>query len=537
MIRTGLKGRPAKQYNSVNMLTNEQQVPKTVKEALASDNTDEWRAAMHEEYNALIKNDTWEIADLPPGQKAIGCRWVFAIKRDATGKIERYKARLVAKGCGQTYGVNYEETFSPVVRYATIRMVLAITAELELHVHQLDVSTAYLNGDLTEDIYMKQPEQFGLGNDRVLKLKKSLYGLKQSGRMWNLKLDEMLQRIGFTACASEPCLYTRIKGATTNIIAVYVDDLMVCCSDLGELKEIKRVISNTFQIVDKGPIHQFLGMSIERDGPTGAITISQKQHIWQLLEQYGMTNCRTTSVPLDPGFQPKCESQSCQLVDQMEYQSIIGSLMYIAISTRPDILHSVCKLSQRNTNPHVEHLAAAKQILRYLKTTLELKLKYQKTGQMVTGYVDADWGGDSTDRKSYSGHVFILGGSTFAWESKKQKSVALSSTEAEYMALSQSATEAVYIRKVLNEMNMYLNKKSIAIYGDNLSAMNLVKNPVYHARSKHIDIRYHYVREIYDENLIELKYCPTEDMVADLLTKNLCKVKHEKFTQLLGLHT
>lgn len=537
MIRTGLRGRPAKQYNVLNiMLANNMIVPLTAQQAQACPQAEQWKLAMDEEYDALIKNDTWDLVKLPSGLKPIGCKWVFTLKTNPAGEVERFKARLVAKGCCQKYGVDYEETYSPVVRYATIRMILAMAAEYELYVHQLDVSTAYLNGSLEEEIFMQQPELYDDKSGYVLKLKKSLYGLKQAGRVWNTKLDSVLTKMGYRACESEACLYTKCtQEKTINVIAVYVDDLLLACSDKGEMLATKRAICSEFQVVDKGPATNFLGLEIQRDGDIGAIRISQKKHIMGLLQEMDMVNCRTASTPLEANFQVNCESKSCKRVDATEYQSVIGSLMYIALCSRPDVLHSVCKLSQRNTNPHSEHLAAAKQVLRYLNTTADLALIYEKSGQQISGYADADWAGDSTDRKSFTGYAFMWGGSVFSWTSRKQKSVALSSTEAEYMALSDAAKEAIYLSKLISEMRLYFKLDCVTMHGDNVGALNLVKNPVYHARSKHIDVKYHHVRNCYEENLINLKYCPTNEMIADILTKNLSKINHTKCTALLGL--
>lgn len=537
IIRTGLRGRPTKQYNVLNvMLNNNIEVPVTVQQAQSSPQAEQWKTAMQEEYDALISNGTWEMVELPTGLKPIGCKWVFALKTNPAGEVERYKARLVAKGCSQRYGIDYEETYSPVVRYATIRMILAMAAEYELYVHQLDVSTAYLNGDLDEDIYMRQPEIYDDKSGYVLKLKKSLYGLKQAGRVWNTKLDGVLTKMGYRACESEPCLYTKSsKAKTINVIAVYVDDLLLACSNKGEMLATKKAICSEFQVVDKGPVTNFLGLEIQREGDTGAIRVSQNKHIMGLLKEMGMVHCRTAATPLEANYQVSCENESCKRVDVTEYQSVIGSLMYIALCSRPDVLHSVCKLSQRNADPHGEHLAAAKQVLRYLHTTADLALIYEKTGVAITGYADADWAGDSTDRKSFTGYTFMWGGSAFSWTSRKQKSVALSSTEAEYMALSEAAKEAIYLSKLIGEMNLYFKLDCVTMHGDNVGALNLVKNPVYHARSKHIDVKYHHVRNCYENNLINLKYCPTNEMIADILTKNLSKVNHMKCTALLGL--
>ena len=536
LVRTGQPGRPRKQYNTVNLICAENiKVPATVNEALSGEYSPYWLSAMQEEYKALLDNDTWELSELPHGQKVVGCKWVYAIKKNKEGHIERFKARLVAKGYAQTYGINYTETFSPVVRYETIRMVIALAAEYELHLHQMDVSTAYLNSDLTDEVYMAQPEHFTDERfpEKVLKLKKALYGLKQSGRQWNLKLDEILKGIGFHPCESEPCLYRRENGSNINLIAVYVDDLLIACSDLNELNQIKSQIAEKVSVVDKGPAKNFLSIEIERDGATGQITIHQNKYIRELLHEYKMEECRPVSTPLEPKFQVICENDNCEKVNPTLYQSLIGSLMYLAICTRPDILHSVCKLSQRNKDPHHEHMAAARRLLKYLNKSANYELRYRKTGQPVICYADADWGGDASNRKSYTGYVFILAGSAFSWESKKQATVALSSTEAEYMALSSAAKEAVFLKKLLSEVKIHCPEK-ILIYGDNLGAIHLVKNPIYHSRSKHIDIKYHHIRNVFSEGLIDLQYCNSNSNISDVFTKNLSKDNHIKFVEALG---
>lgn len=263
----------------------------------------------------------------------------------------------------------------------------------------------------------------------------------------------MLQGFGFVPCVSEPCIYKRKVGNNFTIIVVYVDDLIVASSSKQELNNVKALVSGALDVVDGGVLKHFLGMEIERDGELGSIHIGHKQFIESLLNEYGMQNCKANALPLEEGFQVKCNEESCQGVNQKAYQSLIGSLMYLAMTTRPDILHSVTKLAQRNVDPHMEHEVGAKRILRYLKGTTELKLHYQSNGQPIHGYVDADWAGDSSDRKSFSGWSFFAAGAAFTWESKKQ-SVALSTTEAEYVAPSSTAKEAVYIAKLVDEMGM-----------------------------------------------------------------------------------
>ncbi|XP_049318346.1 uncharacterized protein LOC105224069 isoform X1 [Bactrocera dorsalis] len=422
LVRSGGPGRPTKQYTYLNLIdADDVKVPESVEQVLSSEYATKWYDAMQNEYNSLMKNETWQLAEIPKGQKAVRCKWVYALKRDKEGKVDRFKARLVAKGYSQVYGVNYDETFSPVVRYSTIQMIFALAAEYGLHLHQMDVSTAYLNSELSEDIYMRQPEMFidKRFPNHCLKLNKALYGLKQSGRQWNLRLDEILKKIGFQPCISEPCVYINKQNGQINIIAVYVDDLLIASSDLKHMHDIKASIAREVEVVDKGPVQHFLSMEVNRDGKTGSISIGQKAYIRKLLNDFGMNDTRPIAVPLDAGHQINCNNTTCKKVDQVQYLSLIGSLMYLAVCTRPDILHSACKLAQRNNDPHTEHLAAAKRILRYLNTTQDKKLKYQQTGKDMEGFVDADWGGDSTDRKSYTGYAFVLAGCVFSYESKK----------------------------------------------------------------------------------------------------------------------
>lgn len=537
LLRDGSRGRPRKLFNELHAMGKcHIETPENVEQAIDGPYGVEWQKSMKSEYDSLVKNGTWELANLPEGQVAIGCKWVYAVKRTKDGGIHKLKSRLVAKGCSQRYGVNYSETFSPVVRYANIRLVIGLAVEYGIHLHQLDVSSAYLNGDLHDTVYMKQPPYFEDRKNpgKVLRLKRSLYGLKQSGREWNTKLNDVLRKFGFTPCISDPCIYVKKQNGVYNIIVVYVDDLIVGSTSISELAKIKESLAREFEIVDGGELSYFLGMEFNRDGDFGPITISQKQYILDILEQYGMSDCKEVSTPLDPGFQVKCDNENCKRVDKTKYQSIIGTLMYLALSTRPDILLSVTKLSQMNCDPHSEHETACKHILRYLKKTADYKLCYKKTGKPIECFVDADWAGDANDRKSFSGYVFVIANCVFAWSARKQNVVSLSSTEAEYVAISAAATEAVYVRKMLAELHFPFNGP-MTIYNDNQSAQCLVKNPTYHSRSKHIAIKYHHVRDMHSKGEIEVKYVSTNEMMSDILTKNLCRIKHCKFVNYMGL--
>lgn len=373
---------------------------------------------------------------------------------------------------------------------------------------------------------------------KVCKLQKALHGLKQSGRKWNEKLDGILKIIGFNRCNVDTCVYTITKGNHIIILVVYVDDILLVSSNEDDLKEVKSKIGMHLEIQDKGPVVYFLGMEVKRNTPKGPLQLSQRRMILELLKETCMENVRKVSTPLDPGQKfKKCTDncENCKKVDSKVYQSIIGSLMYIGLCTRPDILHAVTKLSQFNNDPHVEHLNGAHHVLRYLNATVDQCLEYRSTGKPLHGFVDSDWAGSSDDRKSFTGFVFILAGGAVMYESKKQPTVALSSTEAEYMALSAATKEVIYIRNMLIEIGFArLVKNATTLYGDNIGSQQLVRNPVYHSRSKHIDIKVHHLRDVYKEGKIDLKYVPSNENTADILTKSLGKIKNKQLSDKLG---
>lgn len=533
IIKTGKRGRPRKE--KLSSMINEN-IPNTVEEAMSGVNRKNWYNAMKAEMTSLINNKTWSLADLPPGANVIDSKWVYALKRDENGNIDRFKARLVAKGCSQRLGIDYSETFSPVARYSTIRLVMSLAVQWKMHLHQIDVSSAYLNSDIQHEIYIRQPPEFvdKKNPNKVLKLHKAIYGLKQSGKEWNAKLDHILKHIGFEPCANEPCLYKATFDNELVLVTVYVDDLMIASKSKDQVLTVKRLLAKEFPITDKGQLHHYLGFEVEREGETGAISICQSQYIRDLLKEYGMQDCKAVSTPLETNFQVKCDNIGCEEVPQKDYQSAIGALMYLAITTRPDIIHSVSKLAQRNVNPHSEHMQAVKRILRYLRGTINTRIVYRAGEKSIEGFVDADWGGSTLDRKSYSGFIFFVGDCPVSWQSVKQSCVALSSTEAEYMAMSEAAKEAIFLKRLLEEIGYTLGE-AVILNVDNQGAEKLASNPVHHKRTKHIDIRFHHVREVVKNKDVHLKYCPTQEMIADILTKNLAKTKHNYFAKLMKL--
>lgn len=517
--------------------------PLSVKEALSSPEAALWQAAIDKELDALEQNKTWCLVDtIPAGRQPIGCKWVFRRKYNADGSIERYKARLVAKGYAQQYGVDYDETFAPVAKFVSIRAVLAIGAALNLEIHQFDVITAFLHGELEEDIYMIPPAGLSTSPNVFCKLLKSLYGLKQSPRMWNKKLDDYLRDSGFQRLSSDYGVYLRRNDNELVIIAVYVDDLIALTDSIATMNKIKADFSKTFAMTDGGEIHHCLGIQVHRDRSRRFLSLNQERYIEHVLARFGMSACRPVKTPLDPStkltkYATEGEND-VKLTDQSLYQQIVGSLMYLMIATRPDIANSVSIVSQFAASPTNTHMQAVKHILRYLRGTSTFKLNYGPNNDaqiVLTGFSDSDWANDVNTRRSTTGYAFFLCGGVISWSSKRQRTVALSTTEAEYMALTQTTKEAIWLRRLLEELGFA--QTTTTIYEDNESSISLARNPVQHARTKHIDIQYHFTREKIESKDIRLEYLPTDRMLADIMTKPLSPVKFKGFVDELNLRT
>ena len=456
--------------------------------------------------------------------------------------MERHKARLVAKGFSQQPGIDFEETFAPVARQSSIRMVMALSAELGLCLYQLDVVMAYTNGDLDEEIFMEQADGFiKEGNEHlVYSLKKSIYGLKQPGRQWFKKLDQRLKSLGLKQLNSDNCVYMRKTDDTFLILIIYVDDLIVAADSVETFTKLKEALAKEFEMKYLGKLHYCLGIEFQQDPISKSIFMCQKKYIDDVLSKFGMQVAKPMVTPLDGNvkltkeMEPSTEEES-QEMKGVPYQSLIGSLMYLAVSTRPDIAYAVSALSQYNRNPGKTHWSAAKRVLRYLKGIRNHGLMFHKTGEDLVGFVDADWGSNADDRRSYTGFIFRIAGAAVTWEARKQRTVALSSAEAEYIALSDAAKETVYLRSFLSELGcLNPNSKSTVVYCDNQGAQKLMRNPVHHARTKHVDIRHHYVREVFERGELNVEYISTNEMIADILTKGLFGPNHRKCLKGLG---
>ena len=526
-------------------LTTDVDEPDTVEAALCGEKSQQWKEAMDAEYSSLMENETWDLVPPPEGVNVVGSRWVFKIKRDEEGEIDRHKARLVAQGYSQTQGVDYQEVFSPVARQASLRSLLALANAHNLEVHQMDVKTAFLNGEIDCDIYMKQPEGFVDPNkpDYVCKLNKSIYGLKQSARCWNTTLEEYLKSADYHKSGADGCMYVKTVKEPDNhinfvILGVYVDDIVVVSNNPSMLNAEKSALCRRFKMSDQGEVHYLLGMLVQRDRESRTLTISQPGYLKKVLERFGMQNCKPVTTPMETGRKFEQITEDEEPFDVQTYQQAIGCLTYASTTTRPDISAAVGVLSQYSPKPSESHWTGVKRVLRYIKGTLSYGLKFTAAegSSELVGYSDADWAGDPDTRRSTSGYVFRIGDGTVSWCSKKQATVAKSSTEAEYVALSMATQEAIWLRRLMSDLGKMIDSPT-KIYEDNQGAIELAKNAKYHNRTKHIDICHHFVRERVSMNEITIDYCPSEEMVADVMTKGLPTAKFTRLREMLGVHS
>lgn len=505
-------------FDELYLSVMEEDEPKTYEEAIKSKNSKKWKDAMDEEYESLIKNNTWVLSNLPEGRKLIDCRWIYKIKSNSDGSIERYKARLVARGFTQEYGLDYEETFSPVVKYDSIRILLAIAVSEGMSMKQFDIKTAFLYGELKEEIFMSQPVGYNQDSKKVCKLKKSLYGLKQAPRCFNKKFCEILEKFDMKISNSDACVFIKNVKGSKLILAIYVDDGLLIYNDDKLANELLLYLKEIFEIKEC-KIDKFLGFQMNILN-SGSLVLHQYQYTEKVLNRFNMNECNSVSTPLEPGWiTNNSNDKSCQ---NYPYKELIGSLIYLSIVSRPDISYAVGVLSRYMENPCQIHINAAKRVLRYLKGTMDYGLVYSGQGKLILKtFSDSDYAGDTENRRSTSGIVTKLGNCTVGWKSQQQRTVALSTTEAEYIAACEAVKDIVWMNRFLNEISD--RAEANHLYLDNQSTIKLIKNPEYHKRTKHIDVKYHFIREKFNDAEFQLYFVNTKEQLADILTKALPK--------------
>ena len=533
--------RPIQRYSpSLHyLLLSDNGEPECYDQAMQVEDSVKWESAMKDEMDSLMSNQTWELAELPPGKKALHIKWVYRIKEEHDGN-KRYKERLVVKGFQQKEGVDYNEIFSPVVKLTTIILVLKIVAAENLHLEQLDVKTAFLHGDLEEELYMWQPEGF-IKEDRknlVCRLKKSLYCLKQAPRQWYKKFDSFMSSHGFTKCQADHCCYFKKIDNNFIILFLYVDDMLVVGSNMQEIVNLKLKLSKQFEMKVLGAAKQILGMRIKRDTNSRTLLLSQDKYINKVLSRFNMQNAKVVSTPLGVHFRlskeqsPKTEEERAYRAKVL-YASAIGSLMYVMVCTRPDIAQAVGAVSRYMNNPGKLHWEAVKWILRYLRGTMSKALCFKGGDMVLTGYVDTDLAGNVDIRRSTTGYVYTLGGTAVSWGSQLQKIVALSTTEAEYIAVTEASKEMVWLQSFLEELGK--KQEDNVLYCDSQSAIHLANNPSFHSITKHIQLRYHFIRSLLEDGILKLEKISGAQNPAYMLTKTVTIDKLKLCSASVGL--
>ncbi|KAL2243405.1 UNVERIFIED_CONTAM: Retrovirus-related Pol polyprotein from transposon TNT 1-94 [Sesamum indicum] len=471
---------PMKLRDFETALNIEMTEPTSIDEAMKSK---QWLSAMNEEMKSLKENKTWVLVPKPKNASIIDCKWIYKIKQENPIK---FKARLVAKGFTQKEGIDYNEIFSPVVKYTTVRIILALTVHYNWELKQMDVKTAFLHGDLDENIYICQPAGFVDESkpDFVCLLKKSLYGLKQSLRQWNKKFDSFMQSLKFNRSHYDHCLYFKHVHDSPIFLVLYVDDMLIA--------------SPNSHLINLGNAKQILGMNISRNREKSSILLNQESYISSVLKKFSMENAKPASLSKDQS--PKTDSEKAKM-DKIPYSNVIGSIMYLMVCTRPDIAYAISCLSRYMSNPGTPHWEALKYLLRYLRGTIDIGITFSRNYDYIqlVGFVDSNYANDRDSRKSTTSYVFTLCGACISWKFQLQLIVALSTTEAEYIATTEAFEEAIWLDVLYT----------------------VCKNPVFHDRTKHIDVRFHFVRDIVGKDIIKLEKINTEDNPADMGTKSL----------------
>jgi len=527
--------------------------PASFADAMASDDREHWLKAAKAELASMRKYGVWKRVPLPRGARPIGCKWVFRRKYDKDGNVSRYKARLVAQGFAQREGVDYFDTFAPVLHYKSLRVILALVATLDYVLLQMDVPTAFLNAECKEDVYMKPPpggldDEDGAGDDTVCKLIKAIYGIKQAPREWNGNFHNAIIALGYTRCVADPCVYVKVsKTGRVMIIPIFVDDAFPSChpDDEVELRADLKKLMDKYDIPHCDEAGVVLGMRITRDRKARTLKLDQEIYLMKLVAKHGMLECNPAQTPLEERSSKSNEAEDSSKPEDSRwrdhYGSLVGALLYAALSTRPDIAYAASVMARSVSNPSHGDWLAAKRVLRYIKGTASIGLTFGSAMPCADGvtlapsFCDADWAGDLHGRRSTTGLILKVNGCTVSWASKKQHTVSLSSAEAEYMAAGAATQEIIWLRGLLSELG-FQQREPTVLQVDNQSAIAIASDDVHHARTKHIDIRHHFIRQHIVEGALQLRWVASAEQEADILTKPLGRVLFMKLRErLMGM--
>ncbi|CAM8999728.1 unnamed protein product [Rhodiola kirilowii] len=489
---------------------------------------------MDKEIRALKSNNTWILTDLPKDKTVVDCKWIYKIKYLSDGTIERFKARLVARGFTQVEGLDYHDTFAPVAKMTTVRCLLTIAAARKWPLHQLDVYNAFLHGTLDEEVYMKLPPGFykkEKAAGKVCKLVKSIYGLKQASRQWFAKFSASLVEFGFKPSLNDYSLFTLMQGSDFLILLVYVDDVIITGNSETLIAAVKQFIHEKFRIKDLGHLKYFLGLEVARS--TDAIFLNQRKYALELLEEHKLTDCKLAKTPMKPKHTLSL-STTPLLADSLHYRRLVGKLIYLTI-TRPDLAYPVHIISQFMQHPTEEHLSAAFRLLRYIKAAPAQGIFFpSKSDLQLQAFCDADWAACPLTRRSITGHCVMLGPSVISWKTKKQPVVSRSSAESEYRSMAAACCELTWLARLITDMGMSI-QSSIPLYCDNKAAIHIAHNPVFHERTKHVELDCHLVRSHVLSKFILPRHISTNEQPAYLFTKSLQREQLQYLCSKLGV--
>ncbi|CAA7020467.1 unnamed protein product [Microthlaspi erraticum] len=492
-----------------------------------------WREAMLAEIEALDLNGTWDLVELPKGKTAIGCKWVYTIKFRADGTLERYKARLVALGNRQVEGVDYSDTFAPVIKMSTIRLFLEVAAAKQWELHQMDVHNAFLHGDLDEEVYMRLPPGFRVGDKQmVCRLKKSLYGLKQAPRCWFAKLRTALIGYGFKQSYSDYSLFYLRKEGIEIYILVYVDDLVIGGNDSKAIGDFKQYLGECFHMKDLGKLKYFLGIEVARN--KDGIFLCQRKYTLDIISDAGCLGSKPATSPIEQQHKLALSDKPF-LEDPERYRRLVGRLIYL-LATRPDLTYVVHVLSQFMHQPRIDHWETALRVVRYLKGTPGQGVLLKSDSDLrLRGWCDADFSGCRLTRRSLGAWFITLGTSPVSWKAKKQDVVSQSSAESEYRSMAKAVGELKWLRDVLIDLGI-TQTQPMELYCDNQAALYIAANPVFHERTKHVERDCHTVRDSIVDGTIVTKKVDTHDQLADVFTKALGRRDFENIISKLGIY-